>query len=65
MDERPALNATLGAVVPQMGFAVLCIDLTGFGACAQASENVLAKKAVWYGEPMVGGIIGELQSAYQ
>jgi len=54
MDERPALNATLGAVVPQMGFAVLCIDLTGFGACAQASENVLAKKAVWYGEPMVG-----------
>ena len=54
MDERSALNATLGAVVPQMGVAVLCIDLTGFGACAQASENVLAKKAVWYGEPMVG-----------
>tara|TARA_B100000780_G_C21011197_1_gene404932 strand:+ start:276 stop:440 length:165 start_codon:yes stop_codon:yes gene_type:complete len=54
MDEQPALNATLSAVLPQMGFEVLCIGITGLGECAQVSERVPAKKTVWSGKSMAG-----------
>jgi dienelactone hydrolase len=65
MDGRPALNDPLGPVLAEMGFAVLCIDLPGFGDRAQASESALAKKALWFGGSLAGQMTGELHSAFQ
>jgi dienelactone hydrolase len=64
MDGRPALNNPLGPVLAEMGFAVLCIDLPGFGGRAQVSESALAKKALWFGGSLAGQMIGELHSAF-
>lgn len=65
MNGRPSLNGPLGPVLAEMGFAVLCIDLPGFGGRAQVSESALAKKALWFGRSLAGQMIGELHSAFQ
>ncbi len=62
---RPALQDPIGQVLQQMGYAVLCIDLPGFGDRAGRSEGALAKAALWYGNSLAGQMIGELYSVFE
>lgn len=54
LDGRPALQGPLGQTLVSMGFAVLCIDLPGFGARADRTESDLAKAALWQGKSLAG-----------
>ncbi|MBL4872927.1 MAG: prolyl oligopeptidase family serine peptidase [Rhodobacteraceae bacterium] len=64
LNGRPALKGPLGQVFYDMGYAVLCIDLPGFGDRADKSESALAKEALWYGKSLAGQMMGELKSAF-
>jgi dienelactone hydrolase len=64
LDGRPALQGPLGQVFQELGYAVLCIDLPGFGQRATKSESELAKTALWYGKSLAGQMMGELKSAF-
>lgn len=65
LDGRPALNGPLGQAIRDMGYAVLCIDLPGFGHRAGKSESHLAKSLLWYGKSLAGQMIGELHAAFE
>jgi len=62
---RPALVAPMGQVLADLGYAVLCIDLPGFGSRADKSESELAKKSLWFGGSLAGQMAGELHSAFE
>ncbi|MEO0669568.1 MAG: CocE/NonD family hydrolase [Pseudomonadota bacterium] len=64
LDGRPALQGPLGETLVDMGFAVLCIDLPGFGGRAGEPESALAKAALWQGGSLAGQMLGELSSAF-
>lgn len=63
-EGRPALVAPLGTELCARGFAVLCIDLPGFGLRADEPESARAKAALWRGRSLAGQMIGELSSAF-
>lgn len=65
LDGRPALQGPLGQTLVGMGFAVLCIDLPGFGARADRTESDLTKAALWQGKSLAGQMVGELQAAFE
>lgn len=65
LDGRPALEGPLGPVLAELGYAVLCIDLPGFGSRAEFPESALAKKALWKGGSLAGQMVGELHSAFE
>ncbi len=64
IDGRPALAGPMGQSLADLGCAVLCIDLPGFGERCDKSESALAKKALWYGGSLAGQMLGELHSAF-
>lgn len=65
MQGRPALQAPpYGPVLAQNGYAVLCIDMPGFGVRQkESSESALAKAALWRGKTMFGQMLAELSAA--
>ncbi len=65
LDGRPALHGPLGQTLVDSGFAVLCIDLPGFGNRADRSESDLSKAALWRGTSLAGQMIGELHAAFE
>lgn len=65
LDGRHALQGALGQTLVDMGFAVLCVDLPGFGGRADRSESDLTKAALWQGGSLAGQMIAELQAAFE
>lgn len=65
MDGRPALQTpAYGQVLARSGYAVLCVDMPGFGARQpEGSENHLAKAAFWRGGTLFGRMLGDLARA--
>ena len=59
------MQGPLGQTLVGMGFAVLCIDLPGFGARAERTESDLAKAALWQSKSLAGQMVGELQAAFE
>ena len=64
---RPALrDPPYGPVLAQHGYAVLCIDMAGFGARrAEGTESALAKAALWRGETLFGRMLADLSAAFE
>lgn len=47
------------------GYAVLCIDMPGFGARqGEGNEGALAKAALWQGRTLMGRMLGELLAGF-
>lgn len=47
------------------GYAVLCIDMPGFGGRqGEGTEGALAKAALWQGRTLMGRMLGELQAGF-
>ncbi|MCR9122296.1 MAG: alpha/beta hydrolase [Phyllobacteriaceae bacterium] len=65
MDGRPALqDPPYGPLLAERGFAVLCIDMPGFGTRqTEGTESALAKAALWRGQTLFGAMLGELTAA--
>lgn len=65
MRGRPALqDPPPGPTLARAGYAVLCIDMAGFGARrSEGSENELAKAALWRGGTMMGDMLTDLTLA--
>ncbi len=54
-----------GAALATLGFAVLCIDMPGFGdRRGEGAENDLAKAAFWRGETLFGHMLNDLAGAF-
>ena len=52
------LSAPFGDTLLRRGYAVLCMDMPGFGdRQAEGSEAVLAKAGFWHGRPLFGQMI--------
>lgn len=65
MEGRPALQAPpYGPVLARAGFAVLCVDMAGFGARqSEGTESALAKAALWRGRTLLGRMLDDLTAA--
>lgn len=58
------LTAPLGPSLARAGFAVLAVDMPGFGGrVGEGSESALAKEGLWRGQPLFGQMIADQQSA--
>lgn len=65
VDGRPALrDPPYGTLLAERGFAVLCIDMPGFGSRQpEGTESALAKAALWRGQTLFGAMLGDLMAA--
>ena len=54
------LSAPYGPDLTRAGFAVLCVDMPGFGARrSDGSESALAKAGLWEGRPLFGQMVAD------
>lgn len=64
LEGRPALLGAYGPVLAASGFAVLCVDMPGFGSRqAEGSESALSKAAHWQGRTLLGRMLADLSAA--
>ena len=66
LSGRPALqDPPYGRDLAVRGFAVLCIDMPGFGVRqAEGPESALSKAALWQGRTLMGQMLAELHGAF-
>ena len=65
-EGRSALLNAYGPVLAANGFAVLCIDMPGFGSRqAEGSETALSKAALWQGGTLLGRMLADLSAALE
>ena len=58
------VSAPFASDLLDQGFAILAIDMPGFGArTGEGTETALAKASLWRGQPLFGRMIGELRGA--
>jgi len=63
LDGRPALLSPPGPWLTKAGFAVLCLDMPGFGARqGEGREDSLAKALLWQGRTLMGEMLGDLRA---
>ncbi|GAA5071220.1 hypothetical protein N0B44_13180 [Roseibacterium beibuensis] len=61
LSGRPALLSPYGPALVEAGFAVLCLDMPGFGDRQKdGPESALAKAALWRGRTLLGQMLSEL-----
>ncbi|MBO6637717.1 MAG: alpha/beta fold hydrolase [Roseitalea sp.] len=65
VEGRPALqDPPYGPLLAKRGYAVLCIDMPGFGSRQpEGTESALAKAALWRGQTLFGRMLGDLTAA--
>lgn len=64
VEGRPALLSAYGPVLAAAGFAVLCVDMPGFGSRQiEGSESALSKAAHWHGRTLLGHMLADLSAA--
>lgn len=65
MSGRPALQGPpYGPLLASREYAVLCIDMPGFGTRqSEGTESALAKAALWRGQTLFGQMLGDLSAA--
>lgn len=64
-EGRPALqDPPYGPLLAERGYAVLCIDMPGFGSRqTEGTESALAKTALWRGQTLFGHMLADLTTA--
>ncbi|WP_419909569.1 alpha/beta hydrolase family protein [Hoeflea sp.] len=64
VEGRPALLDAYGPALLSRGYAVLCIDMPGFGdRQAEGTETALSKAALWHGRTLMGDMLADLAAA--
>jgi pimeloyl-ACP methyl ester carboxylesterase len=63
-EGAPWMSAPAGSDLLHAGYAVLCVDMPGFGdRQSEGTESALSKAALWHGQPLFGRMIQDLMAA--
>lgn len=65
-EGRKALATPYAEDLLEAGYAVLCIDMPGFGERqSEGTESQLSKRALWHGRPLFGQMVAEQLAGFE